>query len=240
MIISTIISFFFLLGLTACNTIGAIKKDFNNITGRSTGEPTKSVVVPSDRRQLVQEVQAMLADKGFDPGPADGQAGPSTTSALRKYQAARGLTVTDGVTQEAYIQLVSDNSSGSTTQSSQEDQRGCVRNFTKQSGMRNYRTTAVLNGVNRQQAVQRLVRALGRKGFVIHENDDAKGNVNATFDTGGGVGIQIAAFIEQSSGGSNAELNYVGTGAGLGLLLVPGSAYRNELCEYVDAMQTGS
>jgi peptidoglycan hydrolase-like protein with peptidoglycan-binding domain len=239
LIISALVSFFFLSGLTGCNTMGAIKEDFNNITGNSSSEPSKSVVVPSDRRQLVQEVQTMLTDKGYDPGPVDGQAGPSTMSALRAFQAARGLTVTDGVTREAYIQLASDNASGSTTQSSQEDQRECVRNFTKQSGMRNYRTTVTINGVSQQLATKRLVRALGRKGFVIHENDEARGNVNATFDAGGS-GIQLSAFIEQSSVGCTAELNYVGTGAGLGVLFVPGSAYRNELCEYVEAMQTGS
>lgn len=238
-IISILASFFFILGLAGCNTMGAIKEDFNNMTGRSSDEPAKSVVVPSDRRQLVRETQTMLADKGYDPGPVDGQEGPSTRSALRAFQTARGLAVTDGVTREAYIQLASDNASGTTTKSSQEDERQCVRNFTKQSGMRNYRTTATLNGVSRQQAVQRLVRALGRKGFIIHENDETRGIVNATFDAGSS-GIQLSAFIEQTSGACTAELNYVGTGAGFGVMLVPGSAYRNELCEYVDAMQTGS
>lgn len=238
-IISALVSLFLLSGLTGCNTMGAIKQDFSDLTGKISGEPEKPVTVPSDRRQLVQEVQSMLASKGYDPGPIDGQAGPSTITALRSFQSARGLPVTNGVTEEAYIQLSSDNSSGSTASSAQNEERECVRNFTKQSGMRNYRTTATLNGVSRQVAVQRLVRALGRKGFIIHENDDARGNVNATFDAGG-TGIQLAAFIEQTSGGSTAELNYVGTGAGFGVMLVPGSAYRYELCEYVDAMQTGS
>lgn len=237
-LISALVSSVVITGLAGCNTMGAIKEDFNNLTGRSSAEPAQAVVVPTDRRQLVQEVQTMLADKGYNPGPIDGQAGPTTTTALRAFQTARGLDVTDGVTREAYIQLAADETSGSATPSAQEDQRECVINFTKQSGMRNYRTSATLNGVSRQLAVQRLVRALGRKGFVIHENDDARGNVNATFDAGGSS-IQISAFIEPGSSGTTAELNYAGTGAGLGVLLVPGSAYRNELCEYIDAMQTG-
>jgi peptidoglycan hydrolase-like protein with peptidoglycan-binding domain len=38
-------------------------------------------------------VQRALADLGYAPGPVDGIAGPSTTSAIRRYQAAAGLPV---------------------------------------------------------------------------------------------------------------------------------------------------
>lgn len=114
----------------------------------------------------------------------------------------------------------------------------CVRNFTKQSGLANYRTTATLDGVTREQATDRLVRALSRKGFVINQNDGSKGYINATFDAGSSD-LQLSAFIEQRRGGSHVELNYAGTGAGLGLLATPASAYRSELCQFVDAMRGG-
>jgi peptidoglycan hydrolase-like protein with peptidoglycan-binding domain len=240
LIISVIASFLFLSGLAGCKTVGAIKEDFNNITSRSSGEPTKSVVAPSDRRQLVLEVQNMLADKGYDPGPVDGQAGPSTTSALRSFQAARGLTVTYGVTREAYIQLASDNGSVSANQHSQEDSRECVRNFSKGGGIRNYRTYVTLNGVSQDLATQRLLRMLGRKGYVINENDVSRGYINASFVTGSGS-TQFTALIDKGNGGSNVELNVAATGAGLlSTLLIPGNAYKNELCEYIGAMQAGA
>lgn len=239
-IINALVSFFFISGLTGCNTMGAIKEDFNNITSRSSGEPTKSVVAPSDRRQLVLEVQTMLANKGYDPGPVDGQAGPSTASALRSFQATRGLTVTDGVTREAYIQLASDNGSVGANQHSQEDSRECVRNFSEGSGIRNYRTNVTLNGVRQDLATQRLLRILGRKGYVINENDVSRGYINASIVTGSGS-TQFTALIDKGNGGSNVELNVAAAGSGLlSALLIPGNAYRNELCEYIDTMQKGS
>jgi hypothetical protein len=38
----------------------------------------------------VQEVQAQLIALGFDPGPADGQAGPATLGAAQQYNESRG------------------------------------------------------------------------------------------------------------------------------------------------------
>lgn len=67
-----------------------------------------AIEVPADRVVLVREVQSMLTDKGYDPGPADGMPGSKTTAALNEYQRASGYTVTDGVTAEAYRQLASD------------------------------------------------------------------------------------------------------------------------------------
>ena len=44
----------------------------------------------------VRAIQADLARLGYDPGPADGVAGPKTRSAIREYQQKNGLRV-DGV-----------------------------------------------------------------------------------------------------------------------------------------------
>jgi DNA-binding winged helix-turn-helix (wHTH) protein len=41
----------------------------------------------------VQRLQLVLADVGFDPGPADGQFGPMTARALREFQLGHGLVV---------------------------------------------------------------------------------------------------------------------------------------------------
>ena len=44
--------------------------------------------------ERVRRVQERLAATGFDPGPADGIAGPRTRAALRAFQEARGLDPT--------------------------------------------------------------------------------------------------------------------------------------------------
>ena len=44
----------------------------------------------------VKELQALLARRGFDPGPIDGVFGPRTDQAVRAFQSAHGLEV-DGI-----------------------------------------------------------------------------------------------------------------------------------------------
>ena len=41
---------------------------------------------------FIRKVQAALAQRGYDPGPVDGEARPETYAALRKFQAAAGLS----------------------------------------------------------------------------------------------------------------------------------------------------
>lgn len=48
--------------------------------------------MPLGRADLV-DLQWQLAVHGYDPGPADGQAGPRTVAAIRRYQADAGLAV---------------------------------------------------------------------------------------------------------------------------------------------------
>jgi peptidoglycan hydrolase-like protein with peptidoglycan-binding domain len=206
--------------------------------GGSSSNSSEPLEVPSDRKQLMKEVQRLLTEKGYNPGPIDGQAGPSTNSALSAFQTTNGLNLTNGVTDEAYIQLKSDSKRASSEITSQEDTRECVQNFTKQSGMRNYRTTASIDGIAKELALQRLVKVLSRKGFVINEQDSSRGYVNATYNAGKSD-IQLSAFINPVNTGSSVELNYAGRGASFGVMFTPASAYRNELCEYIDAMQHG-
>jgi peptidoglycan hydrolase-like protein with peptidoglycan-binding domain len=44
-------------------------------------------------RAEIAETQRLLAQLAFDPGPADGQAGPATRAAIRNYQQVAGLPV---------------------------------------------------------------------------------------------------------------------------------------------------
>ena len=63
------------------------------------GRPGVSKPWPRDLKPLsrteVEELQGLLAMRGFDPGPADGLAGPNTRSAIRAYQSSIGA-VPDG------------------------------------------------------------------------------------------------------------------------------------------------
>jgi localization factor PodJL len=40
----------------------------------------------AERQALVRKIQILLAEQGYDPGPADGVAGPKTVDAVRAYQ----------------------------------------------------------------------------------------------------------------------------------------------------------
>jgi localization factor PodJL len=48
----------------------------------------------ADREALVKKIQTLLADQGFDPGPADGVAGKKTVEAVRAYQRKVGAPET--------------------------------------------------------------------------------------------------------------------------------------------------
>lgn len=59
-----------------------------------------------DRGELVRTIQALLADNGFDPGPADGVEGPQTRDAARAFQQAIGVQPTGIVDQTLLTALV--------------------------------------------------------------------------------------------------------------------------------------
>ena len=69
----------------------------DHTAGRSavTGEPMPSAAnAPAYNPGAVRSVQQALNDKGYGAGPADGTWGPSTETALRRFQEAQGLPVT--------------------------------------------------------------------------------------------------------------------------------------------------
>jgi peptidoglycan hydrolase-like protein with peptidoglycan-binding domain len=63
-------------------------------------------LAPTDQVELTSEVQRLLQEKGFDPGPVDGMGGAKTLSALEAFQKSRGLPSTNGVNARAYGQLM--------------------------------------------------------------------------------------------------------------------------------------
>jgi hypothetical protein len=61
-------------------------------TDASTQSSTNGSMAAGDEN--VREVQQALAQAGHDPGPVDGQMGPSTKRALKDYQQAKGIEAT--------------------------------------------------------------------------------------------------------------------------------------------------
>lgn len=51
---------------------------------------------------LIAEVQRRLLERGFDPGPIDGQQGPRTAAAIRSFQSANAMEP-DGQISEALL-----------------------------------------------------------------------------------------------------------------------------------------
>lgn len=49
-------------------------------------------VTEADQRALVKKIQTLLAEQGYDPGPADGYEGPKTREAVKAFQRKIGLT----------------------------------------------------------------------------------------------------------------------------------------------------
>lgn len=59
---------------------------------------------PADR-ETIAEIQTLLADLGFDPGPADGQIGPKTRRAIVAWQRIAGLP-DDGIPTVSLLQAL--------------------------------------------------------------------------------------------------------------------------------------
>ena len=56
------------------------------------GEP--STMASLDQKGLVRTIQSLLAEKGYDPGPADGVEGPKTKEAIKAFQKTLGVAAT--------------------------------------------------------------------------------------------------------------------------------------------------
>lgn len=69
----------------------------------SHGASSTSDAAPASFKQLVMDIQHMLTELGYRPGPVDGSFGNSTRQAIRRYQSNTGLAV-DGHPSESLRQ----------------------------------------------------------------------------------------------------------------------------------------
>jgi localization factor PodJL len=58
------------------------------------GEDGTIGIAEADRQELVRKIQTLLAEQGYDPGPADGLIGPKTRQAVADLQRRMGAPVT--------------------------------------------------------------------------------------------------------------------------------------------------
>ncbi|HSU44516.1 MAG TPA: peptidoglycan-binding domain-containing protein [Casimicrobiaceae bacterium] len=96
-------------------------------TGTSpSASPSASASGEQNDPALVRSAQQALKQKGFDAGAVDGQMGPSTESALRKFQQAQGLPPSGDLDQQtlAALGVTQDQSSTSAQGSSKSSMSG--------------------------------------------------------------------------------------------------------------------
>lgn len=103
--------------LSGCETVNDMNLDFWPFNqdqaggdGAAAGGGDEAVTAPADGEvalhpALVTKVQTKLAELGYEPGPIDGQMGPKTRAALRRYQMVEGLPVDGRVTQPVLVRL---------------------------------------------------------------------------------------------------------------------------------------
>jgi peptidoglycan hydrolase-like protein with peptidoglycan-binding domain len=68
--------------------VAAKSKSRKGVTRARRSTPRQSAPTPERYRQI----QQALAEKGYDPGPVDGQWGPEWVEALKKFQSEQNLT----------------------------------------------------------------------------------------------------------------------------------------------------
>ena len=61
---------------------------------RAAGTTPTAGVTEADQPALVKKIQTLLAEQGYDPGPADGYEGPKTREAVQAFQRTIGMTET--------------------------------------------------------------------------------------------------------------------------------------------------
>ena len=82
-----------------------INKLEEQVTTMRDSEPGNNSVVMPEGRELVTEVQTMLANKNYDPGPTDGIWGNKAASAMRAYQSDNNIPPTGRIDEVTYTSL---------------------------------------------------------------------------------------------------------------------------------------
>lgn len=84
----------------APRAVSANQVEFNPAWSAPAQVEAPRASVSADPREMVMNVQKLLAERGYDPGTPDGQAGPRTREAVRAFQEASGLPVTGTISPE--------------------------------------------------------------------------------------------------------------------------------------------
>jgi len=79
----------------------------NNLLHKDKAELREEQVIGSvsGHNPRVEEIQQILRDAGFDPGPVDGVMGGQTRSAIKKFQKEKGLKQTGKIDSVTYLAL---------------------------------------------------------------------------------------------------------------------------------------
>jgi peptidoglycan hydrolase-like protein with peptidoglycan-binding domain len=79
----------------------------NNLLHKDKAELREEQIIGtvSGHNPRVEEIQKILKDAGFDPGPVDGVMGGQTRSAIRKFQKEKGLKQTGKIDSVTYLAL---------------------------------------------------------------------------------------------------------------------------------------
>src|SRR3989338_9709128 len=77
----------------------------NNLLHKDKAELREEQIIGtvSGHNPRVEEMQQILKDAGFDPGPSDGVMGGQTRSAIRKFQKQKGLKQTGKIDSVTYL-----------------------------------------------------------------------------------------------------------------------------------------
>jgi hypothetical protein len=71
---------------------------YTGVSGQPQGVPREEQAeAPKKADPIVKEAQAVLKDKGFDPGKVDGWYGPKTKAAVKRYQEMHPHLTADGI-----------------------------------------------------------------------------------------------------------------------------------------------
>lgn len=88
--------------------VAVVLPEWKNGAGQSAATPAPSQSPATQAtREMVAKVQALLAGKGYDPGPADGQIGARTRDAVKAFQKKAGMPVNGEITGELLEKLAS-------------------------------------------------------------------------------------------------------------------------------------
>ncbi len=85
----------------------AINEDANRVESDAAWKGKPADAASAADMGLVKQAQLLLGNFGFDPGPADGVAGPKTLEAIRTFQSREGLPVNGAVDKKLIRALAS-------------------------------------------------------------------------------------------------------------------------------------